>query len=224
MIRFKEFCIKEAVRVADDRYMRSHGKKAPKSGYASWAFTNKRMGDVDYKNDKEFLSFSGQYKDAIAQAKAWAKKYGYSEIYMMEDVQVENIDMNVLKHRPRKQKPLKTAKLSKKEKKQKEGGHGVKEETLDEAPRKGTPAKSLKFVTGNGKKSKITSKNIRDIALGDINKAERYLKDKGLEWDKKEGSVSGTMTIFKDKNDKAVAMYSRSDKLLTIYPDNIQKK
>ena len=70
-----------------DRYIRSHGKKA--SGRGGWMFTTKRMGDVDYKNDKEFYQHPGQ--ETLSKAAVAAKKaLGTKNVYVMESA--EKID------------------------------------------------------------------------------------------------------------------------------------
>lgn len=75
----------EAVEVSHDRYMRSHGKKAS-GGQGMWMFTNKRMGDVDHK---DMFHANGKFADAAKAAKAWAKKNGYSTVYVMESTELD---------------------------------------------------------------------------------------------------------------------------------------
>lgn len=74
-----------------DRYMRSHGKKA--SGRGGWMFTTKRMGDVDFDNDKEFYQHPGQ--ETLSKAAAAAKKaLGTKNVYVMESVeQIEEVEL-----------------------------------------------------------------------------------------------------------------------------------
>ena len=76
--------IDEAVKISHDRFIRSHGKKNTNTGYASWMFTNKNMGNVDYNNDKECLQVSGTKAEATKSAKEWGKKHGYDTVYFME--------------------------------------------------------------------------------------------------------------------------------------------
>lgn len=82
---YEKDLLKEAISIEYDRYIRSHGKK-PKGGSNSgnWMFTNKNMGDVDFKNDKECFEFRGTLKDAQKAAKAWGKKNGHHSVYVME--------------------------------------------------------------------------------------------------------------------------------------------
>jgi ribosomal protein L21E len=98
MKRFRSFIedLDEAVEVRHDRHLRSHGKKARDFGYhASWAFTHKDRGDVDYNNDKEVHQVDGRFSDAKKSAQRWAKKHGYREVYVMEEVELEeSIDHN----------------------------------------------------------------------------------------------------------------------------------
>jgi len=64
-----------------DRYMRSHGKKA--KGTGKWAFTTKRMGDVDMGNDKEFWT-SGPNQSLSKAAKDAQKALHTKDVYVME--------------------------------------------------------------------------------------------------------------------------------------------
>ena len=74
----------EAVMVAHDRYVRATGKKAKGSG--NWSFTHKKMGDVNWKDEKDFFNVRGSFAAASKEAKEWAKKHGYSVVYVMEEV------------------------------------------------------------------------------------------------------------------------------------------
>jgi hypothetical protein len=82
--------IDEAIEISHDRYMRSHGKKA-KAGTGLWMFTHKRMGEVDYNNDKDVFEKNGKFSDVTKDAKAWAKKNGYSTVYVMEEVELYEV-------------------------------------------------------------------------------------------------------------------------------------
>jgi hypothetical protein len=94
MKRFRSFIedLDEAVEVRHDRYMRSHGKKARDSGHPStWMFTHKNMGDVDYNNEKEVHTTRGKFADAKKSAQQWAKKHGHSAVYVMEEVELDEV-------------------------------------------------------------------------------------------------------------------------------------
>jgi predicted RNase H-like HicB family nuclease len=87
---FVEQSLDEGVEVAHDRVMRVHGKKNTFTGHASWMFTNKRYGDVNYDNEKECHQVGATRKDAVKSAKEWAKKHGHNTVYFMESI--EQID------------------------------------------------------------------------------------------------------------------------------------
>ena len=80
----EDFSLEESVKIEHDRYVRSHGKKPKTSGTTGWLFTNKKYGNVDYNNKKEFFQFYGTYAEASKKAKEWARENGYSYIYTME--------------------------------------------------------------------------------------------------------------------------------------------
>ena len=86
--------LEEAVHVSHERYIRSHSKTA--SGKGQWAFTHKRMGDVDYHKDNEFHKATGSFSDAKKSAKMWAKKHGHSTVYVMEETQIDEGRMGEL--------------------------------------------------------------------------------------------------------------------------------
>jgi hypothetical protein len=89
----------EAVEVSHDRYMRSHGKKARDTGQSgNWMFTHKRMGDVNYNDDKEVHTARGKFSDAKKSAQQWAKKHGHGTVYVMEEVeQIDEISASTLR-------------------------------------------------------------------------------------------------------------------------------
>jgi hypothetical protein len=89
----------EAVEVSHDRYMRSHGKKARDTGQSgNWMFTHKRMGDVNYNDDKEVHTARGKFADAKKSAQQWAKKHGHGTVYVMEEVeQIDEISASTLR-------------------------------------------------------------------------------------------------------------------------------
>jgi hypothetical protein len=80
--------VNEAVEVSQDRYMRSHGKKA--SGRGLWMFSSKRSGDVDYTDTKQVYqpvnTINKSFVDAAKDAAEWAKKHGHSVVYVMESL------------------------------------------------------------------------------------------------------------------------------------------
>lgn len=77
----------EAVSVSHDRYMRSHGKKASgRVGHAMWMFTTKGYGDPA---KTEIFTFRGLLADASKEAKAWAKKHGFTTVYVMEETELD---------------------------------------------------------------------------------------------------------------------------------------
>lgn len=80
----------EAVEVSHDRYMRSHGKKAS-GGEGNWMFTHKRMGDANVNDPKEVHSARGKFSDAKKSAQQWAKKHGHSTVYVMEEVELDEV-------------------------------------------------------------------------------------------------------------------------------------
>ena len=63
-----------------DRYMRAHGKKA--SGTATWMFTTKKDGEVNYDNDKEVFQSGPSMK--LGDAAKEAMKALGKTIYVME--------------------------------------------------------------------------------------------------------------------------------------------
>ena len=83
--------LEEKVEIDHSRYVRSHGKKARDTfgGEGTWAFTDKDRGDVDYKDDKEVFTYSGKFADAQKAAKQWGKKHGHREVYVMEEVELD---------------------------------------------------------------------------------------------------------------------------------------
>lgn len=86
----KRLGIKEEVEEVDegikhDRYMRSHGKKAPAKEVATWMFTTKEMGDVDYDNKKVVWQAKRPMKLAQAGKEAM-KALGTKDVYVMEGV------------------------------------------------------------------------------------------------------------------------------------------
>ena len=85
----------EAIKIEHDRYMRSHGKKAGGTT-GNWMFTNKHSGDVDYNNEKEVHQTRGSFKDASKSAKEWAKKHGHSSVYVMEEVELDEEQLDEL--------------------------------------------------------------------------------------------------------------------------------
>lgn len=85
--------LEEAVKVSHDRYVRSTGKKATGSG--NWMFTHKKMGDVNWKDEKDFFNARGSLAAASKEAKEWAKKHGYSVVYVMESAQFDKLDEGV---------------------------------------------------------------------------------------------------------------------------------
>ena len=76
----QSICIEE--KVLHDRYIRSHGKKAPNKE-ASWLFTTKRMGEVDMKNPKEFFQAPPFMKLSDA-AKLAQDHFRINDVYVME--------------------------------------------------------------------------------------------------------------------------------------------
>lgn len=74
----------ESLQEVQDRYQRAHGKKA--GGKGRWMFTTKRIGDVDYKNDKEF--YQHDKEDTVSAAAAAARKaLGTKDVYVMEELE-----------------------------------------------------------------------------------------------------------------------------------------
>lgn len=74
-----------AVDIRHDRYVRSHGTKA--KGTAQWAFTVKKLGDVDYDNKKEV--YFHRTTDTLAKAaQAAAKALNSRHVYVMEATNV----------------------------------------------------------------------------------------------------------------------------------------
>lgn len=71
--------------IKHDRYMRSHGKKAPAKEVATWMFTTKEMGDVDYDNEKVVWRAKRPMKLAQAGKEAM-KALGAKDVYVMENV------------------------------------------------------------------------------------------------------------------------------------------
>lgn len=81
--------IDEGIDVKFDRHINVHGKKPNQSAHAMWMFTHKRSGDVDYNKESEVHQTNGKFSDAKKSAKAWAKKHGHSEVYVMEQTDFE---------------------------------------------------------------------------------------------------------------------------------------
>src|SRR5574343_1732 len=81
--------IDEGIDVKFDRHINVHGKKPNQSAHAMWMFTHKRSGDVDYNKESEVHQTSGKFGEAKKSAKAWAKKHGHSEVYVMEQTDFE---------------------------------------------------------------------------------------------------------------------------------------
>jgi hypothetical protein len=93
-----ENMLTEAVEVSHDRYLRSHGKKFRASPHSTaFMFTHKNMGDVDYSDDKEVFRFTGKYPDAKKAAQKWAKGLGHREIFIMEEVELDEVSMSLAK-------------------------------------------------------------------------------------------------------------------------------
>jgi hypothetical protein len=86
---FKEN-LDEAVNIAHDRFIRSHGKKA--KGTGQWMFTHKRFGAVDYKDETQVHHYNGPLGDASKSAKKWAKDHGHSTAYVMEETELNELD------------------------------------------------------------------------------------------------------------------------------------
>lgn len=86
----------ESVEVSHDRYMRSHGKKAS-GGEGNWMFTHKRMGDANVNDPKEVHSARGKFSDAKKSAQQWAKKHGHSTVYVMEEVDLDEVSASTLR-------------------------------------------------------------------------------------------------------------------------------
>jgi hypothetical protein len=86
---FKEN-LDEAVNIAHDRFIRSHGKKA--KGTGQWMFTHKRFGAVDYKDETQVHHYNGSLGDASKSAKKWAKDHGHSTAYVMEETELNELD------------------------------------------------------------------------------------------------------------------------------------
>jgi hypothetical protein len=91
----EEVEIDEAVEVRHDRYMRSHGRKA-RDGYGMWMFTDKDRGDVDYKDEKQVHTVTGNFGDAKKSAQQWGKKHGHSAVYVMEEVELDEVSDKML--------------------------------------------------------------------------------------------------------------------------------
>ena len=70
--------------IKHNRYMRSHGKKAPAKEIATWMFTTKEMGDVDYDNEKVVWRAKRPMKLAQAGKEAM-KALGTKDVYVMEE-------------------------------------------------------------------------------------------------------------------------------------------
>lgn len=84
----------EAVNIAHDRFIRSHGKKA--KGTGQWMFTHKRFGAVDYKDETQVHHYNGSLGDASKSAKKWAKDHGHSTAYVMEETEIiESLDKHI---------------------------------------------------------------------------------------------------------------------------------
>lgn len=75
--------LEERVEIDHSRYMRSHGKKA--RGNGMWIFTSKDMGKP---NSDEMVTVSGDMSTAAKEA---AKKLGVNRIYVMEEVELDEI-------------------------------------------------------------------------------------------------------------------------------------
>ncbi len=71
--------------IKHDRYMRTHGKKAPAKEVGTWMFTTKEMGDVDYDNEKVVWRAKRPMKLAQAGKEAM-KALGTKDVYVMEGV------------------------------------------------------------------------------------------------------------------------------------------
>ncbi len=71
--------------IKHDRWMRSHGKKAPAKEVGTWMFTTKEMGDVDYDNPKVVWRAKRPMKLAQAGKEAM-KALGTKDVYVMESV------------------------------------------------------------------------------------------------------------------------------------------
>jgi hypothetical protein len=67
--------------VKHDRYLRAHGKKA--KGEGNWMFTSKRMGEP---SESESVTVRG---NLAAAAKEAAKKLGVKDVYVMEQVELD---------------------------------------------------------------------------------------------------------------------------------------
>lgn len=72
------------VKVSPSRYMRAHGQKP--RGTGMWMFTPKEYGEIDFSDESQVFGTSGStsLSDAAKQAKEWARKHGYREIYVAE--------------------------------------------------------------------------------------------------------------------------------------------
>lgn len=71
--------------VLHNRYERAHGKKANSREVATWVFTTKEMGNVDYNNPKQVYFAKGPQKLGAAGKEA-AKALGTKYVYVMENV------------------------------------------------------------------------------------------------------------------------------------------
>lgn len=70
--------------VLHNRYERAHGKKASSREVASWVFTTKEMGDVNYNDPKQVYFAKGLQKLGAAGKEAM-KALGTKYVYVMED-------------------------------------------------------------------------------------------------------------------------------------------
>ena len=77
--------------IKHDRYMRAHSKKAPAKEVATWMFTTKQMGDVDYDNEKVVWQAKRPMKLAQAGKEAM-KALKTKEVYVMESYLMEGTD------------------------------------------------------------------------------------------------------------------------------------
>lgn len=80
------------VKVATNRYMRSHGK--PPRGEGQWWFTSKEYGDVDYNDETEVLRMnqSMPLSKAAAAAKSWGRANGHMAVYVMESTKTPKVN------------------------------------------------------------------------------------------------------------------------------------
>jgi hypothetical protein len=205
----EEVELDEAVEVSHDRYMRSHGKKAS-GGTGMWMFTHKRMGDVNYNDDKEVHSARGKFSDAKKSAQEWAKKHGHSTVYVMEGVeQIDEAPGKRVSSAYRMTVPLQNGKIHPDHE---EKVNALKAKVRADNTKEGTKNKVVlqgRLGKDNPNASKYRSKRTgksypgshQRIKLGDASHADVYVREEtGLIDEGVKEKISGLIRRQKEKD------------------------